>query len=103
MDHAAEGHFHPIEMDIKILVSCVIESLLDVFRSFRADFEVGQTRLLNFAANLFRIDLPLLAEITLIAEEYNYGFFFLVVVAEVDPLIETIEGFDISDYSRPYW
>ena len=103
MDYTAEGHFHSIEMDIKILISCVIKGFFDVFRCFSTDFEVRQTSFLNFGANLFRIDFSLLTKITLIPKKYNYSFFLLVVVAEVDPLIETIEGFDISNYSRPYW
>ncbi len=103
LDHTAKGHLHAIEMDIEILISCIIEGLLDIFRCFSADLEVRQTSLFDFGTNLLVIDLPLFAKIALITQQYHYCLFFLVVMAEIDPLVETIEGFDISDYSQPYW
>ena len=90
-------------MIIKILMPCELESFFDILASFGAYFKVGQRSLLNFLPNSILRNFPFLRKVNFIAQKNQDGLFFLMVVAEVNPLVEVIEGFLVSYYSPTYW
>lgn len=77
-----------------------MKCLFDVYSCFGTHLEVGKRAVFNLRLYSFTIDLPLVIEITLIAENDGDGLLLLAVEAEIDPLVEIVEGAFVSIVSR---
>ena len=83
-------------MGIEVLIPCEVEGFLDVVACLGTHLEVGQVGLLQFLPDLLGGYLLFFGEVALVTEEDEDGLFLFVVVAEVDPLMQAVEGFLVS-------
>jgi hypothetical protein len=90
-------------MNIKVLIASVVKRLFDIVTCFRAHLEVRQTGFLYFGSNAFLGHLTNIFQVWFVAEENKYSLLFFVVVAQVDPFVQVLEGFLVSDYRGSYW
>ncbi len=90
-------------MIVKVLVPSKLEGFLDILPRLGTDLKVRQGGFLKFQPNPLLGHLPLLRQIGFIAQKDEDCLFLLVVVTEVDPLVEVVESFLVSDYSWGYW